>query len=195
MSGNRLRRRLGLDFLATVDSLLSAFQERLCVPWRDNEPDAGRVWILWYPKEHERRIRGRLHEFRLAAEHSGKGWYQVDLAPTFGNWVATQPWFERAARRPPTIYTVIGKYEDFVVHQIVYKAKMCTQNDILAVIGVAYLFGLTRTQDVIERVIKRISGRLLVTFPGVHRNGIYRLLDARDGYNYLAVPIPSESVV
>jgi len=34
-----------------------------------------------------------------------------------------------------------------------------------------------------------IAGRLLVFFPGEHEGNSYRLLDARDGWNYLAIPI------
>jgi len=34
-----------------------------------------------------------------------------------------------------------------------------------------------------------IQGRLLIFFPGVYEQNNYRLLDARDGWNYLAVPI------
>jgi hypothetical protein len=34
-----------------------------------------------------------------------------------------------------------------------------------------------------------IRGRLLVLFPGVYEENNYRLLDARDGWNYRAVPI------
>jgi len=30
-----------------------------------------------------------------------------------------------------------------------------------------------------------------ITFPGLYQGGIYRLLDARDGWNYLGIPIPS----
>ena len=37
-------------------------------------------------------------------------------------------------------------------------------------------------------------GRLLLGFPGKHNSGIYRLLDARDSWNYHAVPIPPDSV-
>jgi hypothetical protein len=33
---------------------------------------------------------------------------------------------------------------------------------------------------------------MVVTFPGTHQGGIYRLLDARDGWNYHAVPIPPD---
>ena len=50
-----------------------AFRKRLAVPWRADEPPAGRVWMLWYDKTYERRVRGRLGEFRLATEQSGQG--------------------------------------------------------------------------------------------------------------------------
>jgi hypothetical protein len=34
-----------------------------------------------------------------------------------------------------------------------------------------------------------VPGRLLVLFPGEYNEPQYRFLDARDGWNYLAVPI------
>ena len=79
----------------SVENLLTEFRTRLAVPWRVDEAAAGRVWMLWYDKTLERRVRGRLDEFRLAAEQAGKGWREFDLAPEFGKWVARQTWFER----------------------------------------------------------------------------------------------------
>ena len=43
--------------------------------------------------------------------------------------------------------------------------------------------------DLHQRVADRIGGRFLVLFPGSYERGNYRLLDARDGWNYLAIPI------
>ena len=43
-------------------------------------------------------------------------------------------------------------------------------------------------QDV-RKVDRDIRGRLLVFFPGQYEHNNYRLLDARDGWNYLAIPI------
>jgi hypothetical protein len=151
--------------------------------------------MLWYDKGLERRIRGRLGEFRLAAEQSGKGWHEFDLAPEFGTWVARQTWFERAAKRPSTLGTVLPDFEAHLVGRLQERLKGCGQNDILALTGAASLFGLTRTSTLIKKVDGAIPGRLLVTFPGTHHGGIYRLLDARDGWSYLAVPIPSASVM
>jgi hypothetical protein len=177
----------------SVEDLLAAFQSRLTVPWRPDEAAAGRVWMLWYDKALERRVRGRLAEFRVAAEQSGRGWHQFDLAPEFGTWIAAQPWFERAAKRPSTLGTVLPDFEAQLTRRLCDRLGQCGANDILALTGAASLFGLTRASTLIGKVADAIPGRLLVTFPGTHQGGIYRLLDARDGWSYLAVPIPSSS--
>jgi hypothetical protein len=64
---------------------------------------------------------------------------------------------------------------------------------VVAIAGVAALFGFLRISEILPLVEDHIRGRLLVCFPGVYEQGNYRLLDARDGWNYHAVPItPSE---
>ena len=66
--------------------------------------------------------------------------------------------------------------------------------DLLALYGVASLFGFLRISEILPMVEGHIRGRLLVFFPGVYEQNNYRLLDARDGWNYHAVPItPSEA--
>jgi hypothetical protein len=181
--------------LSTVEDLQIAFRDRLRVPWRPDEAAAGRVWMLWYDKGQDRRVRGRLGEFRELAEREDKGWRDFDLAPQFGQWVAQQKWFERAAKRPSTLSMVLPQFEDELVRRVRGALKECGPNDLFALTGVASLFGITRASTLIVRVADAIQGRLLVTFPGTHQGGIYRLLDARDGWNYLAVPIPSTDVV
>jgi hypothetical protein len=178
----------------SVEDLLVAFRTRLAVPWRPDEVAAGRVWMLWYDKALERRVRGRLGEFRLAAEQSGKSWREFDLAPEFGTWVSKQPWFERAAKRPATLGTVLPDFETYLVRQLQEQLGQCGPNEILALTGAASLFGLLRASTLISKVADAVPGRLLVTFPGTHQGGIYRLLDARDGWSYLAVPIPSSPI-
>ena len=120
---------------------------------------------------------------------------EFDLAPQFGRWVAKQKWFERAAKRPSTLSTVLPQFENELVGRVQSVLSECGQNDLLALTGVASLFGVIRASALIRRVADTIPGRMLVTFPGTHQGGIYRLLDARDGWNYLAVPIPSTDVV
>jgi hypothetical protein len=40
-----------------------------------------------------------------------------------------------------------------------------------------------------KEIERDFRGRVVVFFPGEYENSNYRLLDARDGWNYLAVPI------
>ncbi len=46
-----------------------------------------------------------------------------------------------------------------------------------------------RVSELIQAVEPSIQGRLLVFFPGTKNENNYRLLDARDGWSYLAQPI------
>ena len=48
---------------------------------------------------------------------------------------------------------------------------------------------MVRVSTLIQGLAQDIRGRLLVFYPGTYEHGNYRLLDARDGWNYLAVPI------
>ncbi len=63
------------------------------------------------------------------------------------------------------------------------------ENTVVAVYGAASLFGFTRVSLVLKEVVRDIRGRLVLFFPGEYEENNYRLLDARDGWNYLAVPI------
>jgi hypothetical protein len=146
--------------------------------------------MLWYDKSLERRVRGRIDEFRLATEAAGRGWRHYDMAPIFAEWVVAQPWFERIAKRPSQLERVVPDFERELVTRLRGELSACDTNDLLTITGVASLFGLTRASSMIAQVASAVKGRMMVTFPGTHVNGIYRLLDARDGWNYHAIPIP-----
>jgi hypothetical protein len=64
-------------------------------------------------------------------------------------------------------------------------------NSVVAVTGLASLFDFMRVSSLIERVEDSVRGRLLVLFPGEYAGNVYRFMDARDGFNYMAVPITS----
>src|SRR5947209_3342847 len=59
----------------------------------------------------------------------------------------------------------------------------------LAVYDGASLFGFLKVSEILPLVEGDVRGRLLVFFPGTYEQNNYRLLDARDGWNYHAVPI------
>jgi hypothetical protein len=74
--------------------------------------------------------------------------------------------------------------------------QACTRGEadvgsVVAVIGLASQFDFIRVSKLIDRIEDNVRGRLLVFFPGEYAGNVYRLMDARDGFNYLAVPITS----
>ena len=60
---------------------------------------------------------------------------------------------------------------------------------VVGVFGAATLYGFARISEVLKLVEGDIHGRLVLFFPGTFDQNNYKLLDARDGWNYLAVPI------
>ena len=63
---------------------------------------------------------------------------------------------------------------------------------VVGLVGGGALYGLgtaARLSALVERIDDTIAGRLLVFFPGDCEGNNYRLLGARDGWNYLATRI------
>lgn len=66
----------------------------------------------------------------------------------------------------------------------------------MAITGLATLFDFIRVSSLIESVEDLVRGRLLVLFPSEFAGNAYRFMDARDGFNYMAVPITAiESLI
>ena len=63
------------------------------------------------------------------------------------------------------------------------------EDSVVGLLGVGSLFGLARVSAVLRLVETDIRGRLVVFYPGQFEQNKYRLLDATDGFNYMAVPI------
>jgi len=68
--------------------------------------------------------------------------------------------------------------------------KIEQDEDTLIVLkDVSALFGFARLSEILKSCDNDFKGRLLIFFPGEFENNHYRLLDARDGWDYLARPI------
>ena len=179
--------------MASFEDLLEAYRRHLRLPWAKNLSDAERTWMLWYDPALERRVMAHAIEFEHAAREAGFGWSYVDLSEQVVTWLATNRHAARLMRRPNEISALGGDLLSRLTDVVTAAAGALTDRDILALIGTGSLFGLTSVASVIEAVAPAVRGRLLVTFPGRYEAGRYRLLDARDSWNYHATPIPPTS--
>ena len=179
----------------TFDDILAAYTRQIRLPWADDTPPAGRVWIVWYDKSLQRRFTGRLAEFEHATLKADRGWRQLSLSVWFGRWIAQHEFFDALVEQPSELRGLLPDIETSLVGELKEALRSCTANDVLAVDGCGALFGTARISALISRVADAIPGRLLVGFPGKHSGGVYRLLDARDGWNYHAIPIPPDNAL
>jgi hypothetical protein len=139
----------------------------------------------------------RIGIFEEATLATGHHWHCCDLTNAFADWLL-QPAnasFAQSYFEAPELLDEgpLGEFQDMVARQLIetMQALPDPDNTVVATMGVASLFGFARVSQVLPLVEPHIRGRLLVFFPGVYENNNYRILDARDGWNYLAIPITS----
>jgi len=174
-----------------VERLLHAYGKFVELPWDQHLAGAQRVWFAVHDKTDERRIRARLTEFELATRRSDHEWLHVDLTNAFGEWLAHQEYRESYFESPEDLDLLYPEFEAHVVKRVrqVMTSEGATGTSLVAVSGIACLFGFIRASALVKAIEGDIRGRLLVFFPGEYQDNNYRLLDARDGWNYMAVPI------
>ena len=179
-----------------VTKLVSAYRQHLTVPWQGGLAAIQRVIFAVYDKTDELRLRANVEEFALVTKEAGKQWLLIDVTDAFPQWMAAQEYRDAYFEDPEDLSGYqAGELTEFVASLIdQLKVRIATEagpDAVVALLGVGSLFGLARVSTVVEGIKDAVPGRLLVFFPGEHHpeNHTYRLLDARDGWNYLAVPL------
>lgn len=179
-----------------VAKLVSAYRQHLTVPWQSGLAAIQRVIFAVYDKADELRLRANVEEFALATQQAGKQWLLLDLTNAFPEWMAAQEYRDAYFESPEDLAGYqSGELTEFIVHLNTHlKARISVEagpDTVVALLGLGALFGLARVSSVVEGIKEAVQGRLLVFFPGEYHpeNYTYRLLDARDGWNYLAVPL------
>ncbi len=181
--------------MSRIDALRKNYQRVCGLHWDRNVAGPQRVWVAVYDKEDERKLRLRLPLFEEATHQAGHGWHHLDFTNAFADWLCGPPYSDyadsyfaaptRLGAAPLAAFkkAVAGRLTDAL------KSAEPGESTVVAISGVASLFGFVRVSELLPLVEGQIRGRLLVFFPGVYELDNYRLLDARDGWNYHAVPI------
>lgn len=178
--------------MGRIEELAARYRGHIGAPWQRNLSGDQKAVFVVYPKTDERKLRARLELFEMATTSTGHRWRPLDLTETFARWMADTDYREVYFEEPETLAMKLRS--DFVQYAAgrlrgALTAEGADEDTVVAVQGVACLFGFTRVSLVLKEVVKDIRGRLVVFFPGEYEDNNYRLLDARDGWNYLAVPI------
>ena len=181
--------------MGRIDVLCRNYKRTCGLPWDRHIAGAQRVWFAVYDKEDERKLRSRMGLFEEATLAAGHRWLGCDLTHAFAEWLSEPPYADFAGSyfaSPGRLGAApIEHFKKRVAATIA--ARLAAADDpagtVVAVTGIASLFGFARVSEILPLVEADVRGRLLVFFPGVHERNNYRLLDARDGWNYHALPI------
>jgi hypothetical protein len=173
-----------------IDRLANNYTRQLNLPWPMNIAGKQRVWFAVYPPGEERRIRAKMPHFEAVTLESNHGWKLVDLTPLLPEWIGAHEYREGIFAEPQHLEA----NDELEIRASEMVRAICAKQDsasVVALAGLSSLFDFMRVSTLIDRVEDSISGRLLVFFPGEYQRNIYRFMDARDGFNYMAVPITS----
>lgn len=178
--------------MARIEDIAERYGRHIATPWQRTIAGAQRVVMVVYDKELERTLRARKLAFETATREAGHDWFEVDLSDAFAAWMAADDYRDEYFSSPEDLQLKLdAEFPEFVAGRIrdMLRKPEVTADSVVAVIGVGSLFGFARISQVLRKIEADIKGRLVVFFPGQFERNNYRLLDARDGWNYLAVPI------
>jgi hypothetical protein len=178
--------------MARIEELAERYARHIAAPWQRTISGAQRVVMVVYDKELERTLRARKLLFENATREAGHEWRELDVTDTFARWMVRDEYREDYFASPEDILLKLdAEFSGDLAERVraVLTAPEVNESTVVALFGVGSLFGLTRVSQLLKLVERDIRGRLIVFFPGQFEGNNYRLLDARDGWNYLAVPI------
>jgi hypothetical protein len=175
-----------------IELLIEAYSKVVKEPWSSALSGQERIWFLVYDPSEQRKIELHLGEFETVAVRAGKSWKSVSLKHCFPSWMANHEYKEDYFTNPE--YIVDQLEAEFIPYAIEFLKKELSkleqsENTLIAIKDVSSLFGFARLSEILKSCDKEFKGRLLIFFPGEFEQNHYRLLDARDGWDYLARPI------
>ncbi|MBY6706228.1 DUF1788 domain-containing protein [Rhodococcus sp. BP-241] len=175
--------------MSRTSDLIDAYAADLKLSWNARLSGGERVRMLVYPPDLERSMRAALPKFELATQQSGHGWSVVDITDDFGAWVGTHRHADAFFAEPGELTRAIAdKFKVELVANLREKLSAAPETEVVTLVGIGSLFPFLSAAGVIKSIDDEVTGRLLVLFPGTYDpdNHSFRLLDARDGFDYRA---------
>lgn len=176
--------------MSAIDRLVNNYTRQVRLPWSPNMSGKQRIWFAVYPPAEERRVRARLPLFETLTLNAQHGWSVVDLTRLLPEYLAAHKYRESIFQNPRHLRA--GSELELRAANLINEAcsrEEADANSVVAVTGLASLFDFMRVSSLIDRVEDSVQGRMLIFFPGEYAGNVYRFMDARDGFNYMAVPI------
>ena len=177
--------------MTKIDQLLKKFQRIIKEPWTKGLSGQEKVWFLIFEPADLRKIHFNLGEFEIATKNANKDWHIISLEKKFSNWLSKHDYSEAFFEDPEYISDALhDDFKEYLENSINKELEhINSSNSLIVLKDVSGIFGFIKLSEVVNTISNKIEGRLMVLFPGEFTNNQYRLMDARDGWDYLARPI------
>lgn len=174
-----------------VGRLVEALRLQLKQPWSLDRSGGERVWFLVFDPEKLRMVMARKLDFQHCTQEAGRRWVEIDVSDEFGTWMANHQYAERYFARPSRARSIPEDFALALAERITTRITELEVDEqtLLVLTGTESLYGINKLSHIVRMVEDSVPGRMLVFFPGDYTSTHYRFLDARDGWNYLAVPL------
>lgn len=178
--------------ISKVDILLNNYEKVLKEPWAKRLSGQEKVWFLVYDPVDQRKVALRIGDFERITRKNKKNWIEIDLQNYFPEWMKNHEYRDAYFADPEAILDQIEyDFKNYLVKNIssIIDAIQNLENTVVAITNVSSLFGFLKLSEVLSEIYHLNRGRILIFFPGEYHNNHFRLMDARDGWSYLARPI------
>lgn len=183
--------------MSEIDRLLARYKEQIMIPWATIRSSTERTVFVIYDRNKERQLRYRCGSFEDVTLEAGKKWLLLDVTDSFTKWFSQHDYRDEYFQYPGDLPGFkegrLDEFEDHLVQSLCAELKdKATPAHCVAVLGVGSLYGVASVSAVMKRVASAVPGRLVIFFPGEKVDNNYRLLGARDGWDYLATAITAD---
>ncbi len=105
-----------------------------------------------YDPTQERRLRLRIPEFELVSKKAGHSWKLVELTDSFAKWMSQHEYRDAYFEQPEDMELACKIFAEAVANEVrtALQAEDVDANTIVAIVGLASLFGLTRASLLFE---------------------------------------------
>jgi len=176
--------------MSKVEQLIKKFESIINEPWQSGLSGAEKVWFLIFDPVDLKKVHFNLSEFEMTTKNADREWLMISMNEYFSTWLSQHDYKESYFEEPEYISDALqGDFKDFVMNDISAQLKSNSENTLVVLKDASAIFGFVKLSEIVQDISKQIQGRLMVLFPGEFTNNQYRLMDARDGWDYLARPI------
>jgi hypothetical protein len=176
-----------------ISNLLKEYESHIGLSWPAVASGEERSIFAIYKPEDELKLRARVEAFEQATTVNNYRWQLLDITYAFEQWLSEQDYAEAYFENPEYLEANYEFFAQDLAQQLRNTIQTNNGNDtsntVVALLGCGTLFGIASVSDLVRQLADVIQGRLLVFFPGEKDGNTYRLLDAKNGWGYLATAL------